>query len=122
MTRTKRRKNLYGRRSSETGNLSCSETKSTSKCGSEKRKPPPDPDGLFAECARMAEKVIAMYDRLNPGCGDESLVGNLLHDLMHLCDREPKLGGFDEGYELAIYLYDDLTEKSRRMAETSNFP
>jgi hypothetical protein len=72
------------------------------------RKLPPDPDGLFKRAAARAKKVIAMYDELNPGLGRDSLVSNLLHDLMHLCDRDRKLGDFHEEHGSALWTYQDL--------------
>jgi hypothetical protein len=69
---------------------------------------PPDPDGLFKRAAARAKKVMAIYEHLNPGPGRDDLVGNLLHDLMHLCDRDRTLGDFHEGHGLALWLYQDL--------------
>ena len=78
----------------------------------QKRRLPPDPDGLFKRAGRRAKKVIALYDLMNPGLGRDYLVCNLLHDLMHLCDRDPTLGGFDESCGTALAVYEGLVEEN----------
>src|SRR5437763_15499600 len=54
---------------------------------------PPDPDGYFAMMAGRAKQVLAAYDSLGNDFDWDELVGFLILDLMHLCDRNPKLGG-----------------------------
>lgn len=76
------------------------------------RKLPPDPDGLFKRAAARAKKVVAMYDDLYPDAGREFLVSNLLHDLMHLCDRDATLGDLNEEYVQAFRLYESLVAES----------
>lgn len=76
------------------------------------RKLPPDPDGLFKRAAARAKKVVAMYDALYPEAGREFLISNLLHDLMHLCDRDASLGDLNEEYVQAFHLYQSLVAES----------
>jgi hypothetical protein len=75
-------------------------------------KRPPDPDGLFERAASRARDVLAMYDVINPGLGDDYLVSNLLHDLLHLCDRDHRLGNFHESHGSALALYQDLAAEN----------
>lgn len=72
------------------------------------RELPPDPDGLFKRAAKRAKKVLAMYGQLNPGPERADLVANLLHDLMHLCDRDRTLGDFHKEHAFALTMYQDL--------------
>lgn len=79
--------------------------------GDKPHKLPPDPGGLFESAASRAKKVLAIYDELYPEAGGVEggfLVTNLLHDLMHLCDREPKLGNFHQKYAEAVGVCQDL--------------
>ena len=73
---------------------------------------PPDPDGLFKRAARRGKKVVAFYEELYPDPGRDWLVANLLHDLMHCCDRVPELGNVDEECVRAISLYVGLVEEN----------
>ncbi len=80
---------------------------------------PPGPGGLFKRAGARANKVIGWYDKLNPEAGPRSdgfLLMNLLHDLMHLCDREPTLGDFHDEYAWAVHMYDTLVEESDELA------
>jgi hypothetical protein len=86
-----------------------------SKAKPQKRKLPPDPDGLFARAAARAKKVIAFYEKMYPDPGRDCLVQNLIHDLMHLADRDPSLGDIDEEAVWAIRMYDDLVKESEWM-------
>lgn len=76
-----------------------------------KRKLPPDPDGLFKRAAARGEKVIAFYLDLYPDAEGFEL-GNLLHDLMHFCDRNRKLDDFHEGHGFAISTYTDFVAEN----------
>ncbi|MFZ2980428.1 MAG: hypothetical protein WA085_05310 [Sphingobium sp.] len=76
---------------------------------------PRDPDGLFKRAAARAKKVTAMYDDLNPGLGRDYIVENLLFDLMHLCDRDAKLGGFDNALGFAVQTYYKFIEENELM-------
>lgn len=84
--------------------------------GNEKRKAcnlPPDPDGLFKRAASRGNKVIAFYEELYPDPGRDWLVANLLHDLMHFCDRNGAIfGDFATDEANAHYLYDSLLEEN----------
>ncbi len=89
-----------------------------------KRKPdklPPDPDGLFKRAAARAKKVIAMYDDLNLEVERDDLITDLIHDLMHLCDRDPELGEFDEKCGRAFNIYDGLVKESKWMVGTLSY-
>lgn len=73
-----------------------------------RHKLPPDPDGLFKRAAKRGKKLIAFYEELDPGLARDDLVSNVLHDLMHLCDRDEMHGNFHQGHGFALYLYQDL--------------
>lgn len=79
------------------------------------RKLPPDPDGLFQRAADRAKVIVAMYDALNPFLGSDYLISNILFDLMHLSDRDPSLGGYDEGEGRAHSIYEELVQENREM-------
>lgn len=74
----------------------------------EKRKRRRDRDGYFLEIAARAKKVIALYEKLNPGAEQHELVWFLLLDLMSLCDEESTLGTVDDAYAYAGSIYEDL--------------
>ncbi len=76
-----------------------------------------------------------MYDELNPDLGEDYLLSNLFLDLMHLCDREPKLGDILEEQGRAVHIYLDLVaenmwaldwfidfKEARKAAEQMLFP
>ena len=48
------------------------------------RKLLPDPYGDFKRGAARAKKVIALYEKLNPGLDGEFLVSNIVRDLICL--------------------------------------
>jgi hypothetical protein len=77
------------------------------------------PGGLFKRAAERARITVALYEALNPGSSRDDLVSNLLHDLMHLCDRDATLGDFDQGhangYDLYATLVADDQEGLRRV-------
>ena len=77
---------------------------------------PPDPDGYFAMMAGRGKQVLAAYDRLANDFDWDELVGFLILDLMHLCDRNPKLGGIHKAYFWAIDMYERLVEESYEMS------
>lgn len=101
----------------------------------ENRKLPPDPYGDFKRGAARAKEVIALYEKLNPGLGDECLVSNIVRDLICLSVRDPGLGNVDEEYMFAreTYLefaaenmwearwYDDM-EAAKEAAERMLYP
>ena len=66
---------------------------------------PPDPNGWNASCAARAKKVIDSYLEIYPEADRQSVLLDLLHDLLHLCDRDPKLGDLDERLVDALYCY-----------------
>lgn len=66
---------------------------------------PPDPYGWNARCAARANKVVDCYLEVNPEIDRESVLLDLLHDLLHLCDRDPELGNLDERLVNALYCY-----------------
>lgn len=73
---------------------------------------PPDPDGLFKRAAARAEQVISFYDDLNPDWPRRDLVFNIIFDLMHLCDRDPKLGSVDQAHGRAFEMYDEFIKEN----------
>ena len=75
-------------------------------------KRPPDTDGLFKRAAARAKKVVAFYEELYPDPGRAWLLANLLHDLLHLCDRDRTLGSFDKSHGRAFGLYEDLAAEN----------
>jgi hypothetical protein len=76
---------------------------------------PPDPDGYFTMMAGRASRVLDFYDTM-PNCFErDEVVGFLILDLLHLCDRDAELGGVDKAYLWAIDMYDRLVEQSRDM-------
>ena len=75
-----------------------------SKAKPQTRKLPPDPDGLFKRAAARGKKVMAMYENLNPDA-EMNFLSNLLHDLMHHCDRDLKLGDFHQQHGFAVGTY-----------------
>ena len=66
---------------------------------------PPDPNGWNARCAARAHKIIDLYLELTPEADEQSVLLDLLHDLLHLCDRDPELGNLDENLVNALYCY-----------------
>lgn len=72
---------------------------------------PPNLGDLFEAAAERASQLIAIYDCLNPGLKRKYLVTNLLHDLMHLCDRDATLGDFDSDNRFAQDEYEMLMEE-----------
>ena len=72
---------------------------------------PPDTDGLFKRAAARGKKVITMYKNLNPEA-EGNLVSNLLHDLMHRCDRDPKLGDFHDEHGFAVGMYQEFVAEN----------
>lgn len=93
-----------------------------SKAKPHKRKLPPDPDGLFKRSAARARKVVAKYENLYPEVTRDCLVTSLVHDLMHLCDRDSTLGDFYENYVSALETYAGLVEQNLCLVETGNCP
>lgn len=76
----------------------------------QKLKLPPDLTGLNEGFAANARPVIALYHRIS-GADRETLVRDLLHDIMHLCDRDPSLGNFHQQHGWAVNLYGALTQE-----------
>jgi hypothetical protein len=79
---------------------------------SKSHKRPPDPDGTFKRAAARAKKVITFYEELYPDPGRAWLVANLLHDLLHLCDRDRTLGSFTKSHGDALWIYEDLAAEN----------
>ncbi|MEJ7925761.1 hypothetical protein WG908_03205 [Sphingobium sp. AN641] len=73
----------------------------------EKRGRLPDPDGLNKECAARAKKTVELFCRLS-GATQETAVRDLLHELMHLCDRDPEFGNFADELGWAFLFLDDI--------------
>jgi hypothetical protein len=87
------------------------------------RKRPPDPDGYFKMMARRAATVLDFYDALPAtSFSRDELIGFLILDLLHLCDRDRELGGVDQAYLWAVDMYDTLVAESREMVETLDSP
>lgn len=78
---------------------------------------PPDPDGLFERAAARGIKLISKYQDLNPTVDRRDLLGNILFDLMHCCDREPALGNVDEWCVYAIRMYDRFVAENKLMTD-----
>lgn len=76
---------------------------------------PPDPDGLFKRAAARAEQILVLYDDLFPDLDEDYLVTNLLHDLMHFCDRHPSLKSFDEAHGFAVFTYERFVKENEWM-------
>ncbi len=58
--------------------------------------------------AAWAKKSLALFRKLT-GTESETAVRDLLHCLMHLCDRDFSLGDFDNELDLAFDYYADFT-------------
>ena len=82
---------------------------------------PPDPDGLFKTAAARAKKVIAMYDDLNAGLGQDFLISNLVFDLICLSDRDPKLGDVDEECVFALQTYEKFVTEHEYTVGTLSY-
>lgn len=61
---------------------------------------PPDPEGLNWWRAKLAGSALAQYIDLTDTDREDAL-GDLLCNLMHLCDRDAELGSFDAQLERA---------------------
>ncbi|MCA1654154.1 MAG: hypothetical protein LC656_08235 [Sphingomonadales bacterium] len=96
--------------------LSSSQKKKASESEGRMRKPPPDPDGHFRTLAARGKKVITLYEKLNLGAEKNELVWFLLLDLMHLCDRHPAFGDFENACIYSSSIYDGLVEENKLMA------
>jgi hypothetical protein len=89
-----------------TGKLAAN--RDTTKARRRKRRLPPDPYGENDKQAARARKLVDVYG----GIGNDELetqVQDMLADLMHLCDREPRLGDFEEQLDSAFRHYEDET-------------
>lgn len=73
-----------------------------------KRGLPPDPDQQNADRARWALAALQEFQR-RTGSENDTAVGDLLADLMHLCDRYPGYGPFAHRYQEAERHYDAET-------------
>lgn len=76
-----------------------------SKVKPKQQKIPPDPTGLNKKCAARAKKVMKLYWSLNGG-DIEDVLTDLFHDLLHLCDREGRLGDLREKVADAVETYE----------------
>ena len=70
---------------------------------------PPEHDQDNLSSALIADKIIRIYQALG-GPEREIVLGDLLSDIMHLCDRDPDIGTFEEGLETAYWHYEGSTE------------
>lgn len=61
---------------------------------------PPDPERMNDYRAQLAGGALAQYLDLTDTDREDAL-GDLLCNLMHLCDRDAELGGFDAQLERA---------------------
>jgi len=70
------------------------------------RKPklPPDPGGLNDLRAAEAKEAIKAFRNVCVVDKQDAL-GDLLTNLMHLCDRDPQLGNFDAALNWAYHSY-----------------
>lgn len=103
-----------------TSKTKCASAK-TRKGSKSKSRKWPDPGGLIKKAAARARKVVAKYEKLYPEVTRDCLVTSLLHDLMHLCDRDPSLGDFYEKYVCALETYASLVEQNLSIAETFGY-
>lgn len=71
---------------------------------------PPDPYRENENRGASAMKAVKAY-RKATATDEGDLVGDLLADLMHLCDRQPRLGVFEECLNRAYRFYAEETEK-----------
>lgn len=85
---------------------------SVAKAKAQNRKLPPDQSGDFKRGAARAKKVIALYEKLCPGLDVESVIGDLVHDLICLSAREPQLGNVDSACVSAIRTYLELAAEN----------
>lgn len=58
--------------------------------------------------AGWAKKPLALFYKLT-GAESDTAVRDLLHCLMHLCDRDFSLGDFDDELDLAFQYYAEFT-------------
>ena len=72
--------------------------------GERQRILPHDPGGLNAAAAVRGQKAIDLYCKSDPGAEEEEALFDLLHDLLHLCDRKPNLGSVGEKLDWALRL------------------
>ena len=70
---------------------------------------PPDPDNMNDDRADWAEAALQAFIRACRTDREDALP-DLLCDLIHLCDRQPDLGGFDAMVERARRNYDAETQ------------
>lgn len=61
---------------------------------------PPDPERMNGSRAKFADYAIAHFIDFTEVDREDAL-GDLLCNLMHLCDRDAELGGFDAQLERA---------------------
>lgn len=61
--------------------------------------------------AQRAEDLLAFYHDINPDLERRTILGSLLYDLMHLCDKSPTLESLEQGYDNAVASHrDDLIQ------------
>lgn len=81
----------------------------TTKAKRRSAKLPPDPEGANEERAATAKKAVAAFRKAS-GTDMCDAVADLLCDLMHLCDRDHRLGNFDDELHRAWSFYEEETE------------
>ena len=69
---------------------------------------PADPEGINDERAVWGRAAIEVFQDVT-GSDDGDALGDLLGDLMHLCDRTDAYGAFDEMLRRARMHYRDET-------------
>jgi len=82
-----------------------------------KRGLPPDPDGRGlhygnADRAKWALAAVQEFQR-QTGSDNDTAVGDLIADLIHMCDRYPEFGPFGAQYENGCRHYDAETRPER---------
>lgn len=76
---------------------------------------PPDPEGYNDERAARGKAIIEVYHKLtgtDPSCS----LGDLLSDPMHMCDRDPDFGTFEDELERAERSYEEETSTDEEYA------
>jgi hypothetical protein len=69
---------------------------------------PPDPEGMNDARAMWADLALQPFE-ITTNTDRENALSDLLCDLMHLCDRDETLGGFDTQLERARQHYEAET-------------
>ena len=69
---------------------------------------PPDPEGCNTERAANGRAMVEAY-RARCRTDMENVIRDLISDLMHLCDRDRRLGKFEDELDWAYRHYEEET-------------